>query len=247
MVRELGGHKLARWACAIGGAILVHGSVLLSSVAERAVDQIATPEPALVWLDVGIAQDTAPAIAGLAVADPSPPPPRARKLRPKLTKPSSRPSSESAAPGLATEPDADAAPLPPGPEPIRALGELASAGTSAWAGGPVAAPGAGGPGSGAAPSNRPALAPGLMAFGDPCRGFYPSVADVDHGEVRVVVRVDRDGSTRGSEVVAEAPAHQGFGPAARACVSRLRFRPARDSEGGAIPGQAVLALSFDRS
>jgi outer membrane biosynthesis protein TonB len=107
--------------------------------------------------------------------------------------------------------------------------------------------GTGGTGLRSAGPRGPIQPPNLLSRGEPCRGFYPAAADADHGEVRVVVDVESDGLAHGSTVLAEVPSRQGFATAARACVARLRFRPARDAAGGAVPGRAVLALRFDRS
>jgi protein TonB len=249
-----GGHELARWVCAIGGAFLVHGALLLSSSLFPPVIAAVVPrDSTLVWLDAAVAAPAPePGIAGLARTDepPAPSPRRAEKPRAKLSRPAAVPKVESAPPPSAEGPSDALAPSPLGAEPpTDVAGELASSGAAPWGVGAAAAM-AGGGGSGgadAAVPDKPSFPPGLMAVGNPCRGFYPAAADVDHGEVRVVVRVGRDGTTRGSDVVEEVPSRQGFGPAARACVARLRFRPARDAGGDAIPGQALLALSFDRS
>jgi outer membrane biosynthesis protein TonB len=257
MANEVGGHELVRWAYALGGAVLAHGALLLGSSADQ-VRAVQPDLPALVWLDAAVEQRAAEETAGLSVSvhPPSSPAPRLSKQRAKLNKqrlepakPSPGPSSESAPlPAAASSGSEAQALLPQAAEPAGTADEIAATGAPVWGEGSLAGTaGGGGSGGGSATSEKPSFPPGLMAFGDPCRGYYPSAADVDHGEVRVVVRVGSDGSTRGSEVVAEVPARQGFGPAARACVSRLRFRPARDAWGGAIPGRAVLALSFDRS
>jgi hypothetical protein len=46
--------------------------------------------------------------------------------------------------------------------------------------------------------------------------------------------------------VLEQPSEQGFGAAARACASVLRFKPAVDARGVNIAGEAKLELRFHR-
>jgi hypothetical protein len=48
-------------------------------------------------------------------------------------------------------------------------------------------------------------------------------------------------------VLTELPGGQDFGSAARACAAALRFAPALDGLGIAVPGDARLELSFHRS
>jgi hypothetical protein len=89
--------------------------------------------------------------------------------------------------------------------------------------------------------------PALIATRDPCLGFFPARANVDHGRVQISVRVDEQGRAHPSEVVVEAPLGHDFGRAARACASALRFQPARDAQGVAVAGDAKLELHFHRS
>lgn len=103
-------------------------------------------------------------------------------------------------------------------------------------------PGTGAPTAGGAPLRRP----GLIAFGDPCAGYFPAGAAGERGVVQVVVRVDAHGHARAERVLLEAPRDEGFAAAARACAARLRFTPALDARGVAVPGQAKLELHFRR-
>lgn len=89
--------------------------------------------------------------------------------------------------------------------------------------------------------------PSLLASQDPCRGFFPAAARVDHAAVRIRVEVDAAGHTRASHVLAESPGGQQFRSAARACAAALRFAPAADLDGSPIAGVAKLELRFDRS
>ena len=90
-------------------------------------------------------------------------------------------------------------------------------------------------------------APGLLAMHNPCTGYFPATASVDHGAVQIHVHVDATGHTRGARVLNEMPSGQEFGRAARACAAALRFVPASDRLGSPIAGEAKLELSFTRS
>jgi TonB family protein len=65
--------------------------------------------------------------------------------------------------------------------------------------------------------------------------------------VRIHVQVDATGRAQLSRVLIEAPTSQGFGAAAAACATRLRFLPAIDGGGAAVPSEARLELLFERS
>jgi hypothetical protein len=104
-----------------------------------------------------------------------------------------------------------------------------------------------GTGSGGTGFGVPATRPALLASRNPCIGYFPAGAQVDHGSVQIQVRVDETGHARASEIVVEAPLGQDFGRAARACASALRFAPARDALGAAIAADAKLELHFHRS
>jgi protein TonB len=81
---------------------------------------------------------------------------------------------------------------------------------------------------------------------DPCAGFYPSDAVVDTAFAVVRVIVERDGRTRNVQLVNETPAGQGFGPAARRCLSAQRWSPAKDHDGHAVPTATTFRVHFRR-
>jgi hypothetical protein len=216
----------------------------------------------LVWLDAAAAElvEASSGERAPAVSEPAAPAPAARaarRARPVLREP------PITAPAVTeVQPDADAV-LAFAPEPTPPVRDEASAPANAELNAKTGAHPSTGPAAtsgdsrgkliaGATGGSRPSLpaapkhAPGLLAFTDPCRGYYPSGAAAEHGEVQLVVEVSAEGYTGTSHVTVESPSLQGFANAARACAKRLRFRPARDEEGVAIPGRAVLALSFDR-
>lgn len=88
-------------------------------------------------------------------------------------------------------------------------------------------------------------APRLTVF-DPCRGFFPSAAQVDRGDAAVRVTVAIDGSVAAVSVLAESPLAQGFGKAARACLLAARFEPALDTRGRAVVAIAPITVKFSR-
>lgn len=100
--------------------------------------------------------------------------------------------------------------------------------------------------SGAASGALVARAPRLLALHDPCAGYFPQRATIDHGVVQIDVEVDEAGRPQVNELLQELPRGQGFGDAARACAAHLRFVPALDGAGTPSRGHAKLELRFDR-
>lgn len=102
----------------------------------------------------------------------------------------------------------------------------------------------------AAPAPSPAFrkpaTPARLDEIDPCRGSFPRSAAADHGEATVAVVLRADGTPERVDVVAEAPAAEGFGAAAASCLRGKRFEPARDGEGVAIPTKTAVRVRFRR-
>lgn len=117
--------------------------------------------------------------------------------------------------------------------------------------GPLGTAAGAGAGGGTGPSTAGASGgghgPTLVAWSNPCAGFFPSGAHTAHGTVQVEVEVGVNGQPAGARVMAEEPRGEGFGGAARACAERLRFRPATSTSGTPVAGRARLLLRFDRS
>lgn len=245
-----------RWGGSVVAAACVHGVLLFGDMGiQPRSDRAAEPELQWIELQAPVARSEQPTEAtAMAATAPS------VATRTLARRAAHKRSARSMTRGQAVS-EAEASPAEPSPASINselgpalshgepdpaglAAGDQASGDPLGGQSGLATGPGAGLVGVATLAAAHP---PGLMALGDPCRGFYPSNANADHGEVRVVVRVGLDGNAAESHVVTEAPVQQGFASAARACVARLRFRPARDVRGNAVPGQAVLALSFDRS
>lgn len=66
---------------------------------------------------------------------------------------------------------------------------------------------------------------------DPCRGYFPRDALDDSATASVLVVVGKTGAVSKVSLISETPSSQGFGAAARACMSSKRFTPALDREG----------------
>ncbi|HEX6240823.1 MAG TPA: energy transducer TonB, partial [Polyangiales bacterium] len=81
---------------------------------------------------------------------------------------------------------------------------------------------------------------------DPCRGFFPTGASVDRGEVTVALRIGADGAVQRASVQREEPAGQGFGASATRCLKAKRFLPARDENDRAVIAEAPVTVRFSR-
>jgi outer membrane biosynthesis protein TonB len=81
---------------------------------------------------------------------------------------------------------------------------------------------------------------------DACRGYYPSEANVDEGGATVAVIVKANGDVSQATVLSETPVGQGFGHAARTCLSQKRFAPAQDRQGAAVIARTSVRVRFSR-
>jgi outer membrane biosynthesis protein TonB len=198
---------------------------------------------------------------------PAPPPPPPEPVAPPVAAEPKAASRPRAAPKPAAEPRAaSAAPLltanESAPEPEAPVRFVTDPNGTAFGFGSVARGGTAREGTGSstapvAPTAPPPVDPDapfrgalgrppkLDAF-DPCRGFFPRSAQVDRGDAAVRVIVAADGRVRNVAVVAERPAAQGFGPAARACLLATRFEPALDTSGRAVVAVAPITVKFSR-
>ena len=81
---------------------------------------------------------------------------------------------------------------------------------------------------------------------DPCRGYFPGAATDDGGDVAVMVTIGKSGRVVNSVLLSESPRGQGFGAAARTCLSGQSFVPALDREGNAAATAIRVNLHFSR-
>ncbi|OJY30448.1 MAG: hypothetical protein BGO98_27390 [Myxococcales bacterium 68-20] len=112
---------------------------------------------------------------------------------------------------------------------------------------PPAPPVATGTGNGdgivpAASLSRPARLQG----DDPCGGFYPNEATADSGSAAVSLVVLPSGKVARASVASESPSGQGFGAAARRCLTASSFTPALDKSGRSVAAEVTVRVRFSR-
>ncbi len=81
---------------------------------------------------------------------------------------------------------------------------------------------------------------------DPCRGFFPSGAEEDVANAAVLVTIGKNGAVSGVQLLSESPPKQGFGAAARACMSGKRFSPGLDRDGNPAKTAVRVNIRFTR-
>jgi len=81
---------------------------------------------------------------------------------------------------------------------------------------------------------------------DPCRGFFPSGAQDDVGDVAVLVTIAKSGRVMNVQLLSETPSRQGFGAAARTCLASQVFVPALDRAGNTAATAVRVNLRFSR-
>ena len=81
---------------------------------------------------------------------------------------------------------------------------------------------------------------------DPCSGYYPAEATADSGSAVISVVVLPSGKVARVSMKEEAPAGQGFGAAARRCLSSSSFTPALDRAGNIVSAALTVRVRFSR-
>lgn len=243
------------WPLCIALALAAHGACVLAFARARTATA-----PKLRELEVTL-------LAPPPSLEPEPPPEKTpepvRAQAPKAARAPERsqpPSPSPARAGALLTAPAPQAPPPANAEPVRFVtdpngrgygsGMVARGGTAERADELVPAPQA--PRAPAGPA-KPGLVlaerlsrqPSLGAH-DPCRGFFPEGARSDRGEVSVIATVQDRGRVVQTEIELESPAGQGFGAAARACLSRQRFEPALDEDGKPAAARTRVRITFAR-
>mgnify|MGYP003471363412 CR=1 FL=1 len=94
------------------------------------------------------------------------------------------------------------------------------------------------------PADKLHRQPALL--GDGCRGYFPEHAHLDQGDVTLLVTVLPNGKVARVELEAETPAGEGFGGAARACLTRGEFVPALDERGEPTAARTRVVVRFAR-
>jgi TonB family protein len=128
------------------------------------------------------------------------------------------------------------------------FGVVAAGGTGTGRGGngPSAPATTDGNAPSAAPVPRAFAVPPRLDESDPCRGYFPSKASADRGEVTVKLLISEQGEVRRVSVLSEEPIGQGFGRAAQECLKKKRFVPARDASDRATAAEAPVNVRFSR-
>lgn len=85
-----------------------------------------------------------------------------------------------------------------------------------------------------------------LATADPCRGFFPNNARDDAGDVSLLVAVSKSGRVANAQLLSESPLEQGFGAAARTCLTSQTFIPALDRQGIASGTAIRVNIRFSR-
>jgi len=243
--------RAGRAACAWLVALLAHGALVMLALSTE------LPVPPLVAVtEVELLAPPPPVTPPVAPAPAPPPaavaPPVARRAAPRVAP--------------APPPPASAAPLrtidesvKTSDEPVRFVtdpqGKMFGYGAVQRAGSAASAPVGAAPTvdrpAAAAPGGSSSAAPILsrapqLGESDPCRGFFPSRAQVDRGQVALRVKVEADGTVRSAVVSREEPVGHGFGFAARDCLLSKQFVPALDRDGHEVSVVSPVTVRFSR-
>ncbi len=198
------------------------------------------PEPSPEAKSPNVPQDTKPTQ--------EPPPPPAAKAGNLLTDPD--PNGDKDVPTFVTDPNGNA----------YGDGVVAKGGTAEHGDPKGAATGVPkGPGTGTPAKGPPAPppAPTIVAAADlsrkpslsnsgACNGYFPNDADDNEATVLVSVVVKPDGGVSSVALVSEDPRGQGFGAAAKKCLSAQKLAPGLDKGGAAVTSATQFRIHFTR-
>ena len=245
------------WGVAIGAHLLAAGLALTEHRA------MARPEPPL---EVELAPPPSP--PPVPVVTPPPPPPIEERVveRTPVAKPAAAAPPEPARAGALLTAKDDPAPSPKADEPVDFTNDPSAVG---FGSGVVAVGGkaqvglAGARPSSALPSTGVAgLAPKpagdaltpvanlsqkpSLHESDPCRGYFPSGASDDVASASVLVTIGKSGVVSNVKLLSESPPKQGFGAAARTCMSSKRFTPGLTQDGKPAATAVRVNIRFTR-
>jgi len=241
------------WGVAVGAHLLAAGLALTEQQPAPHV-----PPP----LEVELSRPEPP-------PPPPPPPTAAPEEKPApvaaVTRPAAAPTPQAARVGALVTAKADPEPSPKADEPVDftndptmvgfgsgvvAVGGKADVGVKGAK--PTQAPSSGTGGIGTRPTGD-ALTPASdlsrkpgLAESDPCRGYFPNGASDDVATASVMVTIGRTGSVSNVRLLSESPAGQGFGGAARTCMSAKRFSPGLDRDGNPTATAIRVNIRFTR-
>jgi hypothetical protein len=252
------GLSVLGWIAALGAHALVAG---------LAVSEARRPPSALPALEVEVvlpepaALPTPPEPAAAPIAAPTPAPAE----HPQALKAAAAPPQPARAGALLTA-KPDTAPAPGADEPVdftndpnvlgfgsgvvaiggKALVGVASArvtGAASGSGVNGAAPRS--TGEALTPASDLSRKPGL-GESDPCRGFFPANASDDVASAAVMVTIAKSGAVSNVRLLSESPSGQGFGAAARTCMTGKRFSPGLDRDGNPTATAVRVNIRFMR-
>lgn len=243
------------WVVAVGAHLLAAG-LAFSEVRPA-------PEP-LRAVEIELAPPPPPIVPEPQVPEPPPPAPVAAAEPAPAARALAAPPQPARAGALLTA-KADPTPAPGADEPVDftndptvvgfgsgvvAVGGRATHGVAQARLAPVA-------GTGSAPVGRAAAGDGLtplsdlsrkpsLGESDPCRGYFPSGATDDSASAAVMVTIGKNGSVSSVRLLSETPPKQGFGAAARTCMSSKRFTPGLDRDGNPAATAVRVNVRFSR-
>ena len=247
-------HTRSIWLACVAAASCVHLLLALWMHVARTQAPVALPLPAT-EIELS-APAPVPTSAPAALAPDPPPPSAAPRPVSRLRAPRPAPAPAPARAGaLLTAPET--APEPAS-EPVRFVSDPNGHGfgTGSVARGGTAQHGA--PGA-VSPTPQPLTAASALRItpadklqrkptllGDGCRGYFPARAASDHGNVSLVATLFPNGKVARLELEAETPAGEGFGSAARACLTAGEFEPALDEHGAPTAARTRVVVRFAR-
>jgi len=240
------------WAAAIGAHLLLAGFAL----GERR-----PAPPAAAPLEVDLAPPAPPAPP---VVLPTPQPEERAPAAAAVAKAVAAPPAPAHVGALVTA-KADPTPSPAHEEPVDftndpgvlgfgsgvvAIGGKAEVGVKQAALSPVAGVGTAGavkgpPGDALTPVSDLSRKPSL-GESDPCRGYFPRGASDDVATAAVLVTIGKTGGVSGVQLLSESPAKQGFGAAARACMTSKHFSPGLTHDGKPAATAIRVNIRFAR-
>lgn len=243
------------WAVAISAHVLAAG---------LALGEVRPAPAALPPVELELAPPPEPVVPA-PVATPIPKDEDPTPQRPNVVKAAAAPPQPAQAGALLTA-KADPAPSPAAEEPVDFTNDpsvlgfgsgVVAVGGKAKVGLANAQPSTVPAGLGNTPSARMETGDGLtpvsnlsrkpsLGESDPCRGYFPGGAADDVASAAVMVTIAKNGAVSSVKLLSESPAKQGFGAAARTCMTSKRFSPGLDRDGKPTATAIRVNIRFTR-